>query len=94
MKNISKKRAKENPIYLKLRRKFLLDHPVCQARLPGCMIRASEVHHKYAGSDRAAHYLDESTWMAVCPICHRQIHDTTIGKELGFLIKEHGKTNN
>ena len=39
------------------------------------MIRASEVHHKYAGSDRSAHYLDESTWMAVCPICHRQIHD-------------------
>ena len=37
MKNISKKRAKENPIYLKLRKKFLLDHPVCQARLPGCM---------------------------------------------------------
>ena len=87
MKSISKKRAKENPEYQKLRKTFLSKHPMCQARLPGCMMKASEVHHKYAGSDRAIHYLDESSWMAVCPVCHRLIHDTTIGKEMNFLIK-------
>jgi hypothetical protein len=40
----------------------------------GCMNGATDVHHTYAGSNRDAFYLIQSTWMAVCRNCHNHIH--------------------
>lgn len=37
LRKVSKKRAKENKKYTTLRKKFLEDHPICEARIEGCM---------------------------------------------------------
>lgn len=71
VRKVSKKRVKENKKYSTLRKQFLEDHPVCEARLEGCTGVADQVHHK-AGRvvDK---FLDVSTWLPVCANCHHWI---------------------
>ena len=38
-----------------------------------CKNRSTDCHHR---KGRAAFFLDESTWMAVCHKCHEEIHTT------------------
>lgn len=63
----SLKRKVQDVEYSKLRKQFLLDYPMCQAHLPGCLQVSSEVHHK---KGRGKYYLDVSTWIALCHNCH------------------------
>ena len=51
----------------------------------GCP-RSTEVHHKFCGSNRSAHYLDTNTWLAVCRENHDKIHkNPKWARENGFL---------
>jgi hypothetical protein len=40
----------------------------------GCMHNATDIHHTFAGSNRDAFYLVQSTWLGVCRSCHDWIH--------------------
>lgn len=71
---VSAKRAKKDAEYLKLRERFLTENPICQISVAGCNHGATDVHHTYAGANRDAFYLVQSTWKAVCRNCHDYIH--------------------
>lgn len=69
--------------YNKLRKEFLNEHPLCQAKMRGCTHQATDVHHKRG---RGKYYLDTSSWLAVCRSCHEWIHRNTADAiELGFV---------
>ena len=70
MKKQSKKMTKKNTEYSKLRKVYLTDKPNCMASIPGCALRASEIHHK---KGRGEYHNDVSTWLAVCRSCHEWI---------------------
>ncbi len=91
LKRVSKKRAKENRTYMKLREEFLANHPYCEAfhvifgpRISMSATPAStEVHHKI---DRRAHFLDVSSWLAVSRLSHLWIHaNPGQARKLGLL---------
>ena len=67
MNSQSKKMAKTNREYSKLRIEFLTDRPNCMASLPGCTLRAAEIHHK---KGRRKYHNDITTWLSVCRVCH------------------------
>lgn len=71
---VSSKKKKKDTEYLQLREKFLIKNPICQVSVAGCMHGATDVHHTYAGSNRDAFYLVQSTWKAACRNCHDWIH--------------------
>lgn len=67
LNHFSPKRAKENPVYLKLREQFLKDNPKCVV----FGTRATQVHH---GKGRVGkNYLDVSTWLPVSDKGHKVI---------------------
>ena len=49
---VSKKQAKLNAAYSKLRELFLKQHPLCQANLQTCTKIATDVHHKEGRTGR------------------------------------------
>jgi hypothetical protein len=68
--------------YTKIRQLFLTANPGCQAKLQGCQLLSSEVHHK---AGRGENHLKISTWLAVCRPCHRWIEENPEeAKELGL----------
>jgi hypothetical protein len=71
---VSSKRKKKDLEYSKLRKRFLTDNPLCMVKVNGCGHGATDVHHKFSGSDRDTYYLVQSTWLAVCRACHDWIH--------------------
>ncbi len=91
LKRVSKKRAKENRKYMELRVEFLRDHPWCEAAAViwpeqyrnATLPYSGEVHHKV---DRRAHFLDVSSWLAVCRESHQWIHaNPGQARKLGLL---------
>ena len=85
MKNKSKKMQRIDSKYSKLRRVFLNDYPMCQAALPRCSHKSTEVHHK---KGRGKYHNDVTTWLSVCRSCHTWIELNPIeAEELGFSIK-------
>ena len=88
---VSKKRQVEMDEYSKKRLAFLALHNNCQAKLVGCTGKATDVHHLYSGKDRDKHYLEMSTWKAVCRNCHNYIHDHLSADEaieMGLKLRE------
>jgi hypothetical protein len=71
---VSSKRKKKDQEYLKLREKHLLVNNLCEVKVNGCGHMATDIHHTYAGANRDAFYLVQSTWKAVCRNCHDWIH--------------------
>lgn len=71
---VSAKRKKKDAEYLKLRERYLTDNPLCKVKVDGCSHNATDIHHTYAGSNRDAFYLVQSTWIPVCRNCHNWIH--------------------
>jgi len=71
---VSSKRKKKDAEYSKLREKYLTENPLCMVKVNGCSHGATDVHHKFSGSDRDTYYLVQSTWLAVCRACHSWIH--------------------
>lgn len=83
---VSAKRKKKDTEYLKLRERFLTENPICQISVAGCNHGATDVHHTYAGSNREAFYLVQSTWKATCRNCHNYIHEHPAeAREMGWL---------
>jgi hypothetical protein len=83
---VSSKRKKQDAEYLKLRERFLTENPICQVSVAGCMNGSTDVHHTYAGSNRDAFYLVQSTWKAACRNCHDWIHThPSEARTLGWL---------
>lgn len=72
VRKVSKKRAKENRKYSVLRKQFLEDK-MCEAGLEGCTEVADQVHHMSGRVGK--NFLDTSTWLGVCPSCHKQIEE-------------------
>lgn len=88
IRKVSKKMAKDLQDYGVLRRKYLLENPVCQSGLPGdiCDCLSVEVHHR---AKRGKNLLDASTFMALCRSCHTYIETVMSAeerRERGFLI--------
>jgi hypothetical protein len=71
---VSAKRAKKDAEYAKLRQRYLTDNQLCVIKVAGCTNGATDIHHTFAGSNRDAFYLVQSTWLAVCRNCHDWIH--------------------
>lgn len=70
MKKISDKKRELDKEYSLLRKSFLEKYPGCRANLPGCTMRATEVHHS---AGRGQYYLDIETWVAICRTCHNYL---------------------
>jgi hypothetical protein len=71
---VSAKRAKKDAEYSKLRERYLTENSLCMIKVGGCTHNATDIHHTYAGSNRDAFYLVQSTWKGVCRSCHDWIH--------------------
>lgn len=79
----SNKQKQKDSEYSKLRLDFLLEHSLCEARLPSCSLTATDVHHK---KRRGIYMLDITTWMAVCRSCHSWIEaNPVLARQLNFL---------
>lgn len=69
----SSKIVKLNVAYSVLREQFMKNHPLCQARIPGCNINATDIHHKKGRVGNL--FLDDSEFLAVCRMCHTWIEN-------------------
>lgn len=67
IKSFSDKKLKETKEYSKLRKIYLNKHPMCEAAVNNCTLKASEIHHI---KGRGKNYLLCDEWMAVCRNCH------------------------
>jgi hypothetical protein len=82
---ISFKRKKEMAEYLKLRLVFLEENRLCQARLVGCTMDATDCHH--SAGRCGSNYLDVTKWKALCRNCHKFTEENPrIAKELGLSV--------
>jgi hypothetical protein len=79
LKKKSDKRAKAEPEYNEKRKKFLKENKFCQAKLHGCLGKATDCHHR-AGR-LGSNYTNEKTFLAVCRNCHGKIHTVLSSKE-------------
>lgn len=68
----SKKQLALEAIYYVLAKDFKKDHPKCEANLPGCTGKTTDIHHL---ESRGKNLNDVSKFKAVCRNCHRYIHD-------------------
>lgn len=86
-KAIKPKADKQDPLdklYSIMRKDFLSLHSGCQARVSGCTLQSTDVHHK---KGRGLYYLDKTTWLSVCRSCHVWIENNPVkAKELNFSL--------
>jgi len=83
IKQVSKRRQKENSQYLIIRDKFLRENRICER----CQHNeATQVHHKFK---RFGKWLCEvSLFMATCANCHRWIEDNqSQAEKKGWVIR-------
>jgi len=84
IKPISVKMSKLLQGYRRLRKIFFNEpkNCVCKAKLPGCLGIATDIHHKKGHN---IYFLDISTWLPVCRLCHKWIEEhPKEAKELGL----------
>lgn len=74
IKKFSEKRAKENKIYLEIRKDFLSEKPYCEFRFDGCTNLSTDVHHTLGRTGKLL--CDVRYFMSVCRNCHRKHHDS------------------
>jgi hypothetical protein len=75
----SKKKAKEDVQYTKLRKEKLEEHPNCQIKIMGiCEGKAIEVHHP---GKRGKNYLNKALFMSACRPCHNHVETVMSAKE-------------
>lgn len=72
---VSKKRRCETQKYGRLRKAYLLSHPLCEACIPllgwKSSMPATEIHHR---EGRGVHLNEVTTFVAICRTCHLFIH--------------------
>lgn len=71
IKVISNKRKEEKKEYDKKRKLYLIEHSICEVK--ECNNKATQIHHKVGRVGN--NYTDESTFLAVCASCHKQIEE-------------------
>lgn len=83
LKKVSDKQQKKKLLYSIMRTQFFEQpkNQVCKASLPGCQLRATDIHHLYSGADRGEHMLDFANVIPVCRNCHTLIHDKLTREE-------------
>jgi hypothetical protein len=85
IRRVSERRKLEEKEYSKLRKVFLEENPVCQAKR--CKEAATEVHHK---GRRGKNYLRVELFMAVCRQHHDKIEKNGLwAKTMGYTIPYH-----
>lgn len=67
MNTYSKKRARENRIYLALRKVYLEENPIC---INCWAARSVDVDHITNRSQSSKAFLDQDNWQALCRPCH------------------------
>lgn len=83
---ISDKRKKQGHEYTILRKQFLIEHPMCEAKLSGCLIHSTEIHHKMGREGLLL--IDKGKFLAICRPCHQFVSDNSaLAIELGLSIK-------
>lgn len=83
----SDKKSIQDQLYSALRNKFFNNdaNKACKARLNGCTLTASDVHHT---KGRGPYLNDVSTWIPLCRNCHNYIEThPTEAIELNFSQK-------
>lgn len=79
----SDKQKKIDALYKVLNVAYLAKNKICMAQFEGiCQGRATECHHTYFGSNKRKHYLNESTFKALCVACHWHVHNKMDSDEL------------
>ncbi len=85
IRKISVKHQQTINEYSVIRKEFLEKNPNCQARLKGCMIIASDIHHVIPKRSKET-YLDVNNFKSVCRTCHNWIHENDLeARKLGLL---------
>lgn len=85
IKPTSKKRAKQTREYQVIRIQYLIDNPICEARIKCCGNKATEVHHMEGRIGKLL--TDIENFIAVCQPCHRYIEENpNVSKEKGFSL--------
>ena len=80
-------------IYSIIRPLFLKERPLCEANLPGCTKRATQVHH--VKGRRGLLYIMSHYFRAHCGNCHRWVTDhSKEAKEMGISEPINTKTVN
>lgn len=79
---VSSKEKKRQVAYNALRKEFMKQFPVCQVKLGGCDHKSTDVHHTFMGADRSKYFLDSSTWVSTCRVCHTALHSKLSTEEL------------
>ena len=77
------KRGRQQAEYLKLRKQFLAEHPLCEC----CITQqpATDVHHK---AGRGKMLCRTEYFMATCRQCHDWIHShPAVARAQGWLVK-------
>lgn len=84
LRRVSSAKAIANRVYSDKRKAFMLENPICEARLEGCLGQATECHH--ANGREGKNFLDVSTWKALCNSCHEFVHrHPNQAREIGLL---------
>jgi hypothetical protein len=77
---VSKKHRINLAVYSDARKTYLLSNPYCEV----CGCEATDIHHK---ARRGKNLNNTETWMALCRLCHSNIHDNPASaKAAGHLI--------
>lgn len=82
---VSENKKAEDKVYASIRKVFLDNHKVCEAKILRCLNQSTEVHHKKGRVGK--NYLDVHTFLALCSNCHRWIEThPESSKEHGYSI--------
>lgn len=89
---VSQKKKELDKQYLKVRKTFLANHPVCMAHLEGCQKKANQVHHM-KGKATEEDYLNVKFFLAVCMNCHEIIEkNPAFSRQNGLSVSRLKKT--
>lgn len=82
LRRVSKKRAKENREYLKLREEFLENRRICECE--GCIDRSTQVHHTMG---RGKYLCNTFYFMPVCAFHHEYIEShKKWARKIGYIL--------
>jgi hypothetical protein len=86
----SNKQLEKDIEYALLRKEWLPKHPVCEIGLPGCTVKATQVHHCQG---RYGELLTDVTkWKSACHSCHQVITEKSAEAiEQGHSLSRHKK---
>ena len=85
---VSQKRLVQQKEYSEKRKIFLEKNLMCKARLNGCALRSTDVHHMKGRAGEL--YLDETYWLALCRQCHSWAELNPLqAREMGLSLTKH-----